>query len=684
MDAKREQFVRRDMQTLTSALQKRFPKWRRNFNRYANNGRRSEDIREQYGNALSYHDTNAGEDTGTVPNINVIRSAIDTHVSKLSEVKVRPFFNPIVGTFKTRKVCRNAQIYFDEFFEDQDVYRKAIQTVRYADVFEVGHLWVDDEDRRIKRLAPWEYYFDAAEFHYGHISRCFIIQKQFPLIALKARLEEWNGAHDNSEDALVQRLDLDPAAKVERAIYFDLLEGKKYTFADTRLIGEDDIEYTIPPVATLYREEPLKGAFSVAMADDLYTVQAQIDSLCERIHLALELSPANTIWVPEGSEVKASALSSEIGAVYKYRPVPGAEAGVFVSTPQPIDPSYIKFLEFWIRTGYEMLGISQLSAQAKKPSGINSGVALQTVEDVESERHNPILQSFIRLLMEVAKIAIEVFPKGEDVLPRRRSRAQIKWADIKREHESFSIQFSASSSLSKDPKVKMEQVEKLINMQIINPAMASSILEFPDLEGAYSITSSSYDYCQKIIERAVEKGEFDFYEVVNIQQLFGEAVNTLLRLDANEEDPEVLDRLVNLIVIVKGKLDTVNQTMAPPMPPEPVPGPMPPPPEAMAPPPAPPAAPPPVEPPPPPVPTPPIPIEVHVITHPQPPLPPEPAAPAKKKTTQLVRDEAGQIVKTITTEEAAPPRQTVTQLVRDETGQIVETVQTQEPEVPLG
>lgn len=565
MDPKREQFIKTDIQTLGSRFEKRLPKFRRNFNRYANNGRRSEEVRQQYGNALSYYDLQVGEDTGVVPNINIIRSAIDTHVSKLSEVKVRPFFNPIIGTFKTRKVCRNAQIYFDEFFEDQDVYRKAIQTVRYADVFEVGHLWVDDEDRRIKRLAPWEYYFDAAEFHYGMISRCFIRQYQYPLIALKAKVEEWNKAHNNERSDLMDRLDQDPSDKVDRIIYYDLLEGKKYQFADTHLISEDEIEYKIPPVATLYREEPLKGAFSVAMADDLYTVQTQIDSLCERIHLALELSPANSIWIPAGSEVKPSMISNEIGAIYQYRPVPGAEGGgVFVSTPQPIDPSYIQFLEFWIRTGYEMLGISQLSAQAKKPSGLNSGVALQTVEDVESERHNPILQSYIRLLMEVAKISIEVFPKGGDVLPQRRSRAQIKWADIKREHESFSIQFSASSSLSKDPKVKMEQVEKLIAMGIINPAMAASILEFPDLEGAYSITSSSYDYCQKIIERAVEKGVFDFYEVVNLQQLFGESVNTLLRLDANEEDREVLERLVTLIKLVKAKMDEVNAAIAPP------------------------------------------------------------------------------------------------------------------------
>lgn len=568
--SQREQWIRSDMVVLAGLANKRLPKFRRNFNRYSNNGRRSEDVREQYGNALSFHDVTAGEDTGTVPNINVIRSAIDTHVSKLSELKVRPFFNPLVGTFKTRKTCRNAQVYFDEFYDAEDVYRKAIQTVRYADIFEVGHLWVDEEERKIKQLPPWEYFVDAAEYHYGRLSRCLVEQKQYPLIWLREKIKAYGGRDD-----LLARLAREPGAKVERAIYYDLIEKKRYTFADTLLIGEDAIEYDIPPVATLYREEPIKGAFSVSMADDLYTVQRQIDMLCQRISLAVALSPAMTIFVPEGSQVKSSMVSNQIGQVLDYRPIPGTEAGVVVATPRPIDPAYVSMLEFWIRTGYEMLGISQLSAMAKKPSGLNSGVALQTVEDVESERHNPILQSYIRLLMDLAKIAIEVFPEGEEVLPRKSGRAQIKWSDIKRERKAFSIQFSASSSLSKDPKVKMEQIEKLISMQIINPALAASLLEFPDLEGAYSITSSSYDYCQRIIERAVEENRYDFYEVVNVQQLFGEVANTLLRLDANEEKPEVLDRLVKLLAITKDKMDGINEILNPPPPPPPPPPPAP-------------------------------------------------------------------------------------------------------------
>lgn len=556
------QQVRTDLAFLAGQMSKNMPKWRRSINRYLNNGRRVEDLSNQYGNPAGYYNLDEGEDTGITPYLNVIRACIDTHVSKVSETKVRPFFNPTAGTFKTLKTCRNAQSYFDQLYERQDVHRKAIQCARFADIFERGCLWIDWEEKVIRGIAPWEYLFDPAEWNFGRLTRCAILQKGFPLAYLKDRIKKSKaeGASD-----LAAQLEDNPFLKGERTIYYDLAGKKQYTFAAGKFIDEVAIEFECPPVAVLYLEQPLKGNTSTSIADNVYTIQLQVESLCRKIHLAYELSPANVAWVMMGSEVKASLLTNEIGAVYPYKPVPGVSSPpVIVAAPPALDAQYLPMLQFWIAQSMEMSGISQLSAQAKKPSGLNSGVALQTVEDVESERHNPWLQSFIRFFMDVANICIEVFPAGEDVLPKRRGRAAITWADIKRERDSFSIQFSASSSLSKDPKTKMEQIEKLIAMKVINPALAASLLEFPDLESAYSITSASYDYCQRIIERAVEDDDYEFYEAVNLEQLFGETASTLLRLDASDEKPETLKRLVKLLGIVKGKQDSMSAAMAPP------------------------------------------------------------------------------------------------------------------------
>ena len=412
-------------------------------------------------------------------------------------------------------------------------------------------------------LNPWEYQFDPKEWLRGQLTRCAVVEKMYPLIYLKDKIAKAEGVPDGEKVGsaeLIRQLEDNPYLNGDFTIYYALHEKKKYTFVTGKIIEIVDIEFDVPPAAVLYLEQPIKGNQSVSMADNTFTIQTQVDSLCHKIHLAYELSPAQIHWILEGTNVKPSMLSNEIGAVYPFKFVPGMTgAPVVHSTPAPMDPAYIAGLQFWITQAMETNGISELSAQAKNPLGNNpSGVALETVEDVESDRHNPWLQSFIHFYMDIANIFIQVAPSKSEILPKKLGRARITWSEIKAERESFAIQFSASSSLSKDPQKKMEQIEKLIAMNVINPALAAVLLEFPDLQAAYSITTASYDYCQRVIERAIEDDDYTFYEGVNLQQLFGEGINTLMRLDSNDEDREVLDRLVKLLGIVKAKMDAMD------------------------------------------------------------------------------------------------------------------------------
>jgi hypothetical protein len=196
------------------------------------------------------------------------------------------------------------------------------------------------------------------------------------------------------------------------------------------------------------------------------------------------------------------------------------------------------------------------------------------LQDVESERHNVILQNYIRLARDVAERVIMIYPETLDVLPKRQGRNSTKWKDIKTEREMYNIQFSASSSLSKDPKVKLEQIEKLLSMKIIDASTVSQYLDMPDLEGAYSVIRAAFDSNEKTIERVIEDGPnedgaYTFFEVTDINMLFKQTVNMLLRLDASDEKPEVLERLKAFINQLKQGLDLLNETMNPPQPPPP-------------------------------------------------------------------------------------------------------------------
>src|SRR6478609_1762921 len=178
--------VMKDIYSYRTYLSARDSKYNRNWNRYVNNGARRSTVWELYGNPLAYNYSTSDEDTGVLPIINVIRSCIETHVSKISQTKVRPFLNPINGSYETFKVTENAQVFFDEYFQEENIYKKATEALRDAEIFEYGVLWIDEQDVKIKKVSPWQYFYDPAEYNYGkQLTRIFVEFRDYPLSILK-------------------------------------------------------------------------------------------------------------------------------------------------------------------------------------------------------------------------------------------------------------------------------------------------------------------------------------------------------------------------------------------------------------------------------------------------------------------------------------------------------------------
>ncbi len=551
-----------DAISLETWLSKRDQKYLRNLNRYNNNGQRREQIWDLYNDPVSYNYGSSEANALPWPIENVIKSCIDTKVSKMSQVKVRPFFNPVNGKWQTRKVCRIGQQWSDQWYQRERLYQLANLCYRDAQIFEVGHAWVDEETKKPRRLKPWEYFYDPAEYNFGHLSRVMIEFRQYPLVALKKLLKPGSASWSAYQQTPFYR-----AQKYR--IYYLLEDGIRFDIVDDVVMRETKIKFTRTPVASIHYCPPVKGLWSPSLVDDLITLQRELDLVNEKIHDAEENTPANMIFVPTFHGIKASTLDAgKAGLVYEYEPGPDVTSPATVVTPASVNPQLLARRKEIIESMYNISGVSMLSAQSKKPSGINSGVMLDTLEDVESERFNRELQDFEQFLMQICEIAVDVFEGGDDLLPKRDGRSSVTWKDLQKEREYFAIQFSPASALSNTPKVKMEQVEKLQKMGLVGPEWAASMLEFPDLEKSYSIASANRDDIERITERAAEGGEFSFYEVVSLPDLYKNVMNEIMRLDADEENERIIDNLVKFINVLKGKIDDLAQAAAPPAPPD--------------------------------------------------------------------------------------------------------------------
>lgn len=567
-----EQEVKNDSSNLYGYLRQQEAKFQRNLNRYYNNGKGSTDSIWNIRNQVQGYQPTFYLKSGVQTVINVLKSCVDTIVSKISQAKVRPFFNSVRGDYMTIKSCRNAQDFFDAFYDRIGLYKSSPIVLRDALIFERGVWFIDDDEMTVKRVLPWNAYVDPTEFHYGKITRALLLEHQFPLTIVRQRYGDQSiepGAGKSLAEKVKKFLGIsdwtDKNHVDDFEIYYDLAGKKKYYLYGRRIFKVKDIDFDRSPFVFLFWTKPEKGIMTTGLIDDLYTLQVQVDELQLRIDDATRNSLFNTVFVPKGSESKATKISNQAGEVVEYMPGPTGGAPV-VSTPPPLSSEWRMLLNDTIQKMYEISGISQLSAQGKKPPGLNSGVALDTFEDIESERFNVILQNYIQAFIEIADAVIDIFPDDAEVLPKSLGRDVVKWKEIKKQRDLFNIQFSAGSALAKDPSKKLEQIQQLNAMGILPREMIAQLLEIPDLEGAYSAANASYDYAQHVVQRVAETGNMDFEPVANLDMLFAEAVRWILRLAVDEKNQKYVENLAAFIQAIQEKQEAVMNEMTPPPP----------------------------------------------------------------------------------------------------------------------
>lgn len=513
-------------------------------------------------NIVGYFQTEYGieDDVTSTPQLNVVKSCIDTLVSKIAQSKVRPFFNCINGTFKDIQIVKQSQQFFDQYFEFQNVNKIVPQAFKDACIFDTGWVYVNPFTKNIEKALPFQVYVRPSEMTYGKLTRVYYEQNDYPVSLLSEDLQK--KIHKINENL----------AYVIYGVYFDTVEHKVVQYIN--VLGTDDLiiedyQSDVIPFIPIFYSSPILGNSSQSIADMLNSIQVSIDCIMAKINEASQLNNALTFFVPDGSDLKVQQLNNRIGNVVRYRA--NADVGgnpISTVTPQFINEQYFSALEQLKQNAYEMVGISQLSAQSKKPSGLNSGIALSTMEDVESERFETQLNQIIRCYVDITKVCMKVFNPNETILPYSQTRVSIKWKDIVDESDKMVIQFSGADALSKDPSVKLQQLQLLAQAGILPQSRIAQFMEIPDINTGYSLSNNAINAVLSVIDDCIQKDNFDIPDYVPFSMLKEEIINTQLSLrSANyDENKKDIEKLQMLYAIAEEKekewMSTVNQATA--------------------------------------------------------------------------------------------------------------------------
>ena len=471
------------------------------------------------------------------PSTNVIKSVIDSLVSKLSNNKVRPFFAPVDGTFKTKKVIRQAQQFFDIYYDKINLNNIISETFKDACIFDIGYILINPFTFEVERVPS----YCIEELNVNGENKVALIK----WIHQPSLILDKYGVSTSRQYVNVEML---------------IKENEAILYVDEKKVK------TIPtngyPIVNVYYNEPINNGKTVSIVDELEGIQTQIDLINAKIAATSQLTPANLVFIDEQSGLKASDINNKDCQIYPVGIQPGNTANpVNVVTPVPFDPSWSAMLDFYINKAYDMIGISQLSAQSRKPSGLDSGVALQTMEDIESDRFEVQVNHFINAYINVTRKLIEIIPEDFEILPADKYQSTMTWATLKEQNDLYKVQYSAATALSKDPAERAKQIIQMSQIGLITPSKAAELMDMPDLTDAYSDASCISMAVSAVVNNAVE---YDLYEVpayVSLTSLAREISleqnQLFISMSAGKDNSEVaesLKRLNKLDAIVADKM----------------------------------------------------------------------------------------------------------------------------------
>lgn len=480
-------------------------------------------------NVTGYRRFNTQSNTTPDMSYNIVKSTIDTLQSMVEERGVRPFLNLTKGQYRDVRVARIAQHFFDAEFEKMGLAKIVSSCFKNSAIFDTGVLYIDGKD--IKNVYPWQVYTDPAEEVYGKITRIYYERKQFP----STLVEDFEPRTDS----------------VTLGEYWDLKEKIHVRFYNSGEMFCEPYTKEELPFLKLYYSSPVSGTHCNSITDQLRSLQFETNFLLNAVKDASQKTPVNTILMPKGAFVGAKKLSNGVGNIVEYDGTRLNSSPITVATPPFADPEYMKIFEELKQNGYELTGVSQLASASLKPAGIDSGKALQTLEDIQAGRFESIFRSIVKLYVDLTILYTKMQDDDEFVLPEDNFRANCKWIEVKNLLSRMKVQYFGTDAISKDPATKAQLIQMYINTGLVPPNRIAQLLEQPDLDTTYNVMSNHFDAVCTVIDRCLFEDCFEIPPFVSYLELAKEILNMQLLLFnadpvGNIEDINKLSKLFQL------------------------------------------------------------------------------------------------------------------------------------------
>lgn len=459
-----------------------------------------------------------------------LRSGVDSVHSRIAKSRPRVQVLTIDGDYELSTRADNLTMYIDGEFDRLNIYELMERCFLDAEVYGRGWLHffekfeTDEDGKRTGRTAcervyegdmftdpveeehdcirsryriKWVDRFVLAEAYPKHAEKILAIKAPDPMLRKHTR-----GAGESDTILVVEGWHL-PLSKTKPGRHVIACD-------DCVLVKEPWTDDTFPFAQVYWARDPASDR-GIGLVAQMAGPQRELDEYAEVEHENRALFVPSA-WLSGGDEVDSSEINNAPGTVYK------TTAG----TIQLFDPTACvlnmqRVVDIMIERVHNLAGVSVLSAQSEKPSGVTSGVALNSLHNIESERFAMASRSYERLGVDAGKQIIasaerlaraKVSPKTLQTYGSEDdAMSEVTFEDARFGERPYQIRTFAASSLSTQPAAKMEEVMTAINAGWVDKEDGGDLLGFPDFKRHVSIVSAGRRMVKKAVELALRKGE---------------------------------------------------------------------------------------------------------------------------------------------------------------------------------
>lgn len=465
---------------------------------------------------------------------NLCRSATDTLVAKIATHRPLPEVLTQRGSWKNQKRARKMTQFLEgEFYRQKFFERWWPLIIRDACIFGRGILkiWTQGPEIQTERVHPWELYTDEWDARYGTPRNLYHVRTVDRGVAMQLYARTMNdegeaaGWRSKIRDALqtASRFDLSEHWEdrsnmtVDRV---DILEawhlpsgkgakdGRHVIVVQGATLLDEQWDGEHFPFIVLHYNPPLTGYWGHGLIEQLEGYQYEINLSSEKVSEQYHMSGVG-ILVPDGAGIHDQQIRNSITTINHK---PGGTPQVFQM--DLVNEHAAQRPRELTQDGLNDAGLSQMSVQSQKPQGITAAVALQALDDVETQRFLPFgraAEAFCldagRRYVDCAKQIAEQYGDLAVSVPMKGGLVDLNWADV--EIEGVELRIFSMSVLPQQPAQRFQKLTDWFNTGIVDRSTFLRLLDAPDLQAEMDLETADKLVVDEILERLAEAEEED-------------------------------------------------------------------------------------------------------------------------------------------------------------------------------